>query len=245
MSICSLLCAGTVSGQSNDVVQVTIKTPTNKLQNSIDFYTKLGFQEAGSPLAFTDGKVIIAIDTVKSARAGFNFYKPSWAAEVTALKATTNVIKTKTGYMVSDPSGVWIYLVESIQGVPRPADTSFSLLGNYQGVTLESGNVVASYALYTTLGLQLVKGSAEKGFVTISNGRGFTITLMGPRMCPHLFFNPSLTYFNGKRNLGIINKIKQLGFQATQDITWFNEKGEADNIILRDPGGYGFFIFSD
>jgi hypothetical protein len=228
------------------VVPVTIKTPTNKLENSIGFYTRLGFkQRIDNPLAFTDGKVIIEIDTVKTARAGFNFYKPSWQSVVDSLKQTTNVTKTKNGYKLSDPSGVWIYLVESSRELPPVADSSFSVLGNYQGATLESGNVVASCALYKALGLQQVQGAAEKGFVILSNGSGFTVALLKAGMSPHLFFNPSLTYFNGKRNVAVIENIRKLGIPITQEINWFSKDGTVDNVILRDPGGYGFFIFSD
>ena len=76
-------------------------------------------------------------------------------------------------------------------------------------------------------------------------GSDFTITLMKPMTCPHLFFNPSMTYFNGKKNLSIIEKIRQLNIPIAEEITHFNNEGIADNMIIRDPGGYGFFIFND
>ncbi len=225
---------------------VTIKTPVNKPGNSIDFYNRLGFHQLyGSLLTYTDGKVIIEIDTNKSARAGMNFYKPSWKTDVEKVKKWATVKKTKNGYRLSDPSGVMIYLIDSGVVFPPALDSSYSLLGNYQGVTLESGNMAASYELYTALGLHKTKGDAEKGFVELSDGRGFTIVLMSAGSCPHLFFNPSLTYFNGSRNMAVIAGIKAKGIPVVQDITWFSKEGKADNIILRDPGGYGFFIFSD
>ena len=31
----------------------------------------------------------------------------------------------------------------------------------------------------------------------------------------------------------------------TEEITCFNSEGIADNVVLRDPGGTGFFIFND
>lgn len=74
---------------------------------------------------------------------------------------------------------------------------------------------------------------------------GFVISLMKPFSCPHLFFNPSMTYFNGKDNLAVIRKIREAGIPITQEITAFNTEGIADNVILRDPGGYGFFVFND
>jgi hypothetical protein len=69
---------------------------------------------------------------------------------------------------------------------------------------------------------------------------------MKPFSCPHLFFNPSLTFFNGKENNPkVIQKIRDLNIPITQEITAFNEEGLVDNIIIRDPGGLGFFVFND
>jgi len=71
------------------------------------------------------------------------------------------------------------------------------------------------------------------------------VSIMKPNMCPHLFFNPSLTYFNGGKNPEIIEAIRKLDIPITEEITYFNKEGLVDNIIIRDPGGYGFFIFND
>ena len=58
-------------------------------------------------------------------------------------------------------------------------------------------------------------------------------------------YNPSLTYFNGGKNLPVIAAIREAGIPITEEITHFNEDGIVDNVILRDPGGYGFYIFND
>lgn len=71
------------------------------------------------------------------------------------------------------------------------------------------------------------------------------VSLMRPLNCPHLFFNPSLTYFNGGRNPEVIAAIRKAGVPISEEITHFNSRGEVDNVILRDPGGYGFFVFND
>ncbi len=54
-----------------------------------------------------------------------------------------------------------------------------------------------------------------------------------------------MTFFNGKDNLNLIAKIREAGIPITEEITHFNKENIVDNIIIRDPGGYGFFIFSD
>ena len=74
---------------------------------------------------------------------------------------------------------------------------------------------------------------------------GDSISLLQALQCPHLFFNPSLTYFNGSRNPKIIESIKKQNIEITEEVTEFNSKGEVDNIILRDSGGLGFFVFND
>lgn len=48
-----------------------------------------------------------------------------------------------------------------------------------------------------------------------------------------------------KSNLAIIQKIRDLQIPITEEITHFNKEGIVDNIIIRDPGGLGFFIFND
>jgi hypothetical protein len=68
---------------------------------------------------------------------------------------------------------------------------------------------------------------------------------MKPQTCPHLFFNPSLNFFNGEDNISIISKIRSLDIPITEEITHFNKENKVDNIIIRDPGGYGFFLFND
>ena len=88
-------------------------------------------------------------------------------------------------------------------------------------------------------------GSAEKGWISMTNDNDFSVSLMSPNACPHSFYNPSLTYFNNKNNLSVIQKIRDLGIPIEEEITAFNPDGVADNIILRDAGGYGFFIFND
>ncbi len=47
---------------------------------------------------------------------------------------------------------------------------------------------------------------------------------MKPLQCPYLFFNPSLTYFNGKENEATIDSIKKQGVLITEEITQFQRR---------------------
>src|SRR5688572_4004397 len=92
-----------------------ITTPTNKLEDSIDFYSKLGFKtiSKNNQVMVTDGKVVIEINPDRFARAGLKFYKESWSKEIESLKKLVHVVKFSDGYLFNDLSGTRFYLIES------------------------------------------------------------------------------------------------------------------------------------
>ena len=225
-----------------------LQTPTNDLSQSIDFYKKLNFKvlSAENPTLVTDGKAIIEINPDRFARAGVKFYKSDWSSTVEQLQKTTNVLTIENGYLLSDRSGVWIYLMESNSTVNFDlSEVENSTLGNFAGLSLETTDIQKSIEVWEILGFSKTMGSVEQGWVAYENPDKMGVSFMQPNSCPHLFFNPSMTYFNGKENLSIIAKIREAGIPITEEITHFNKEGIVDNIIIRDPGGYGFFIFSD
>jgi hypothetical protein len=229
-------------------MQAIAQSPTNQLENSIDFYQKLGFKkiDAKDAVLFTDGKLIIEVNPERSARAGIKLFKSSWAVEVEKLNGLAAVNIIPNGYLLSDASGVWIYLIE---GEPswkaETAPESFSSLGNYSGLSLETTDIKRSGAIYEALGFKISMGSYDKPYMGFDLN-GFGISLMKPNICPHMFFNPSFTYFNGKEgNPKVIEKVRELKIPIAEEITHFNKEGKVDNIIIRDPGGYGFFLFND
>ncbi|MDP1744680.1 MAG: hypothetical protein Q8L90_03830 [Bacteroidota bacterium] len=237
------------SGEKDkSLMKAIIHTPTNKIENSYSFYERLGFKVISkeTPLIVTDGKAIIEVNPDRFARAGIKLFKKSWAQEVPKLKELTALINLPNGFLFYDPSGIAIYLIESDFNYPfMVADSSFSSLGNFAGLTLETADIKSSFIIYEILGFAKNMGAVEKGFVGLIGGDNFNIVLMSPLQSPHLFHNPSLTYFNGKKNLAVIKKIRELNIPIVEEISTFNKEGIVDNIIIRDPGGYGFFIFSD
>lgn len=229
-------------------MQGIVTTPTNKLENSQDFYEKLGFKklDAAGQHLYTDGKVIVEINPERHARAGIKLYKSSWAPEVEAVSDLAVANKIKDGYLLSDASGVWIYLIESEPAFKvETAEVSFSGLGNFSGLSLETTDMKRSADIYKALGFTVVFGDDSQPYMSVALDE-FTVTLMKPNICPHLFFNPSMTFFNGKEgNPKVIAKVRELGIPIAEEITHFNKEGIVDNIIIRDPGGYGFFLFND
>jgi len=229
-------------------MSIVIHTQTGNLIDSINFYTKLGFQKVDheSQTLVTDGKVLIEINDHKFARAGVKMYKDNWASEVAELEKISKVHKTENGYLLNDPSNVWIYLVEGQhKSTFAEAEKCFSTLGTYSGMSLETMDIDTSIKLWSILGLKHALGEVEKGWVVYKHDEGLEMSFMIPNTCPHLCYCPSMTYFNGGNNIPVIAKIREAGIPITQEITHFNKEGIVDNVIIRDPGGFGFFIFND
>ncbi|MDH3650856.1 MAG: hypothetical protein OEQ53_14315 [Saprospiraceae bacterium] len=226
-----------------------IQTPTPDLKRSLDFYERLQFKILSTEncILVSDGKVLLEINPDRFARAGLKLYAPSWQFIIEKIGINANINKLENCYLLVDPSGVWIYLIEGERSHDvGKYDSSLSVLGNFEGVSLESTDLKKSMAVWTGLGFKKTSGSTSAGWVTLQNQDGMNISIMKHLSCPHLFFNPSLTYFNGKENNPkIIQQIRDLQIPITEEITQFNTEGVVDNIIIRDPGGLGFFIFND
>ena len=225
-----------------------IHTPTNNPQQSKDFYQKLNYQllSEGETILFSDGKIVIEINPDRFARAGLKLYKEDWTTEINALSQLTHITEIKEAYLLSDPNGVRVYLMNQTYkptySLPKAIPT---WTGKFAGLSIEATDLDRSSLFWEALGYSPSMGSAEQGWINFSNGSSIDVSLMKSLACPHLFFNPSMTYFNGKNNLKLIEKIKAIGIPITEEITAFNKEKIVDNIIIRDPGGYGFFIFND
>ena len=229
-------------------MKTILQTPTNNLKKSLDFYSKLRFKVISEkdPVIVSDGKIFIEINADRYARAGLKLFSSTWEAVVNQLKKITTVIEVENGYLLSDPSGTWIYLMETPEILPDTVATAAaSVLGNFAGISLETIDIEQSMEIWKLLGFVKSGGDPASGWVSLVNDEHLTISIMKPNSCPHLFFNPSLTYFNGKNNEQVIENIRSLNIPITEEITHFNKEGRVDNIVVRDPGGLGAFIFSD
>ncbi|MEL6823546.1 MAG: hypothetical protein AAFP70_17440, partial [Calditrichota bacterium] len=225
-----------------------IQTPANDLKSSLEFYTKLNFKVISEkePAVVSDGKAFLEITTDKFTRAGIKLLSPNWEKIAAELQALTSVVKIENGYLLSEPSGMWIYLIETTDTYDfKSEESSTSVLGNYAGISLETVGDDLSLNILIKLGFKQVGGDTNQGWITVQNDDDLGITVMKPNMCPHLFTNPSLTYFNGGNNEQVIESIRDLNIPITEEITHFNKEGIVDNVIIKDPGGFGFFIFND
>ncbi len=229
-------------------MNIIIQSPTPNKEQSIKFYQKLGFEiiQQNNSIFATDGKAIVQINPDNFARAGVKLFAENWESTINTLDPGFAYVKIDQGYILSDPSGCWIYLIENTDNIPLGLPESPPAVpGKYAGISMESLAFEQSIQLWEHLGFKVSLGAKEHGWICLTNSNGESISIMKALSSPHLFFNPSLTYFNSGNNPEIISKIRELHIPITEEITVFNSKGIVDNIIIRDPGGLGFFIFND
>ena len=102
-----------------------------------------------------------------------------------------------------------------------------------------------SIKIWEILGFEKNNGDEKSGWVNMNHNDEYDLSIMKANVCPHLFFNPSLTYFNGDKNLEIINEIRNSGTPIYEEIRVFNKENKVDNVLLRENGGLAFFVFND
>ncbi len=226
-------------------MRTIIHTPTPDPAASTAYYEALGFElrESAGRSVFCDSQFEVEVNADRKARAGLRLIQPSWSDEIAALDGVAPVHDLDDGHVVVDPSNVWIYLTEGDEGEPERSDTPCKL-GSFAGLSLETGDLERSAAVWGALGFK-TEADLAASWVTSMNADGFGVTWMRPGNCPHLFFNPGLTFFNSGKNLEIISAIRDAGVEIAEEITVFNDDGVVDNVIVRDPGGYGAFVFND
>ncbi|MEM9408515.1 MAG: hypothetical protein AAGA81_20960 [Acidobacteriota bacterium] len=230
-------------------MRTVIHTPTPNLGRSVDYWQALGFRSQGGDerCLLNDAQMEVEIDARRSARAGVRLIQPSWQDEIARLREITPVHEGDDAAIVVDPSGVWIYLSE--EGgpgdlPPRIANEEPCVPGTFAGLSLETADMKRSACIWEAVGFA-VPEDLSAAWVSCKNDEDFIVTWMAPGNCPHLFFNPSLTFFNSGRNPEIIAILRETGVPLAEEITVFNEEGLVDNVILQDPGGYGMFVFND
>ena len=228
-------------------MRAILTTPTPSLEESLDFFGKLGFARVvDEPPVFAEGETLIEIDGDRFARPGVKLYRDDWQPVLDALDGEVRLHETDTGWLLTDPSGVFVRLMRGecpyplLEGEKAEQRSAF---GAFAGLSLESGDLERSVGLWRRLGFE--PGEQQGDAWVTCTGYGLGISIMKPLTCPHLFFNPSLTYFNSGKNPEIIAELRKRGVSFAEEITHFNDQGIVDNVIVRDPGGWGIFVFND
>ncbi|MEM9382574.1 MAG: hypothetical protein AAGB93_21655 [Planctomycetota bacterium] len=224
-----------------------LTTATPSLADSEMYFKMLGFTKvSASPVLFSDGKALVEIDPDRFARPGIKLHRASWADALEGLGGFGPVHERGSTRLVGAPSGTWVYLVEDDLAPPaREPESEASVLGSYAGISLETTRMQDSMRFWELLGFRASAGAPDQGWLTMTDEGGFSISLMAPFSCPHMFRNPSLTYFNSGSNPEIIAEIRRREIPILEEVTVFSKSGDVDNVILEEPGGCGFFVFND
>lgn len=194
---------------------------------------------------FSDGKAIVEINPDRFARCGVKIYDNSHI-DVERLGKTTEIRELEDGIVACDPNGIYVYLPAAKHALASETGSAANgITGNFVGLSIEAHDFSATVEFWEAMGYKRIAGGIENGWAKHSNGSAIDLCIMKTMMCPHLFFNPGMTYFNGKKNAGVIDDLRKAGIPLTEEITRFNDDGVVDNVIFRDPGGLGFFIFND
>lgn len=230
---------------------IIIHTGVSDTAVSRKFYSRLGFSEvkSGKEIYFMDDQMIVWLNTERFARPGICLYGLKAKKLVSELKPEFQAQEFDRFFVISAPGGCAVYLMK--EKYPDNLEDEFkkqnqrSALGNFAGLTLETAEMKRGQSLFETLGFKLTSGTSESPWFTMENESGFAVSAMAYGNCPHLFYRPSLSFFNAGNNLENIQNIRSAEVEIAEEISIFNKEGIVDNIILRDPAGLGFFVFND
>ncbi len=232
--------------------RILIQSPAPNLEASIGFYHKLNFvQTYQKDLVhiFSDAAIDIMVNGASSTRLSYVVFTKEIDGLKQRLPETAKLFNHDTGLVTTDPNGVrvYIYPFESNPTLDKSGIREKNVCGNNFGTGIETGRFDDSIQFWHALGYSTNNEITDKTqYATLVQDDCPAITLFAPGICPHAFYNPSLTYFNGKEgNPKVISALLKLGISPVEEITIFNNTGEVDNIIISDPGGLHAFIFND
>ncbi len=232
-----------------------IHVPVKNLSQSLDFYTKLGYQKvkANDEEAFiTDGCIILHLNNRTGVGHGLTFYVEDLEAQIKTLKkanlpARLNLHEDASykEILVEEPNAVGIrFLAKGEEPVfsDLNLEGALSHCGAHYGIGIMATEFVAAIDFWEALGYKLSSGNREsKSYVEMTNDT-IPIGIYREGSCPHLFITPSLTYFE-KDMADRIALLKSKSVVFVEEITQFNEKGIVDHAIWAAPDGLHAFLF--
>ncbi len=225
-----------------------ISPASSSIDESAEFYKKLRFQELATDSKLSllaEQNMRIELNTNQFLRLGLKLYSEDWEPTLKALEDVVPILELDDDFAFREPNGLWIYLGTNPQENAFETSANESILGNFMGISLEVIDFESTYKIFKVIGYEVVMGKMDSGFVVLGHEHLPGISFMKPLTCPHKFINPSLTFFNGKKNKDLIKKVIETGIEPFEIPDAFGQPKEIENIILRDQGGWGIFMFND
>lgn len=231
--------------------QIFVFTPTPSLTKSRSFYERLDYKKSGVNEKFeifSDSQHDIVLGLEKDARPGFSIFADN-PSDIAAIFPSSHCHEKDGTWTTADPNGVRVFVIplSSLPTIDRTGITGKNKCGHYYGTGIETVCFGETISFWKLLGYKTGGAiSNNSSYITLSRERAPDITLFKPGVCPHSFYNPSLTYFNGKEgNPIVIQNLREREVEIVEEITVFNDEGIVDNVIISDPGGLHAFIFND
>lgn len=228
-----------------------IHVPVQNLKDSLAFFAKLQYSiilESELDAYITDGCIVLHLAPKKMA-AGYTFYVEKLETQLAQLKEAgvacrlnLNQDSSYQEILVEEPNGVLVRFLQSADEPHLEKVEASSICGAHYGIGIMAEDFVSSIDFWESLGFKLTNGTREsKSYVEMTNDT-IPLGIYRPGSCPHLFENPSLTYFE-KDMADRIAKAKAAGVEFVEEITQFNEQGIVDHAIWKSPGGLHAFMF--
>lgn len=229
---------------------LVLNIPTGNAAETEAFFGQLNFEKANSTLGtlLTDGKISVRPDEKNQYKAGLLLPSNNLNELVSELKnqnmafemqleneaiSAVSVTETNTFSFTYLPSSIF-------KTVPKTTEKPLSVCGSLCEISLKTTQFAETVKFWQKLGFGISMGKIEEEkFVTLTHDN-ITLGIYNPAVCPHVFNNPALTYFE-LNSAEIIANLKTKGVTFRQEFP--DKEGQVKEAILESPEGVHIFIF--
>ena len=213
-----------------------------------EFYRNKGWRDVTAPalpdgIRMSDGVIVVSLEPGEPGTTKLRYFSGDLAdlnAELGKLNIKTSGDASRTGF--EDPNGLAI----EVRALPensavKTQGTAFSTFGQFGEFSLESDDVKASYAFWSSLGFLPTQYNPNpvSSWASLSDGL-LNLGIYGKGHCKHIFRGAVITYFN-EDMAARIRQLKNDGVTFAQEIAG---DGETSNAVLEAPHKQMFFLFS-
>ena len=134
-------------------MKIIYTTPTPDISLSKSYYESLGFQilEMEKKAYALSSQVIMEIDPKRTARAGVKIYEADVEDLRSKFSRTAKIHEYDQGFLLSDPSNVWIYVEDTKLPEAIKKAGQAELMGNFAGMSLETTDIHRSIEIWSCL----------------------------------------------------------------------------------------------
>ncbi|MCH8959329.1 MAG: VOC family protein [Proteobacteria bacterium] len=224
-------------------LEISVCTPN--IQESLEFYQRLGFAQAETGdvwshryAVITDGRLFLGLHEYEFASPSLTFVRPELAAHLEALRAhgvhfefekTADEQFNEAGFL--DPDGQMVTLLEARTFSPLPLTAAEeSRCGHFSEYTIPSRNIETAIVFWEPL-----------GFVTTHRGdqpfpsATLTSELINLGFCRSPGFRaPALTFVEPDMAVRIA-RLESAGLEVNRDVP--GREAADENAVLRSPEG--------